>query len=188
MGTNITKKILREQTLRRRLSLKPAEIKKASSLIVKKFKNLPEFKKAKSILFYIPIKNEIDTLLIIKECFGKKIVLVPKVYWQKMSAYKIESLEDLEYGAFNIPTAKRHCPIFKLSDIDIIVIPGIAFDKKMDRIGFGKGFYDKFLKRFKGLKIALAYDFQIIENIPGERYDEKVDIIVTPTKIIKPAS
>lgn len=186
MKPHIHKKKIRKTALEKRLNHPPKNLSRFSTTIRKKLLLRKEFKKAKTIFFYIPIKNEVDILSVIKKSFKNKNVLVPKIEGEEMHAYKINSLDDLVMGKFQTPTAKENCEKVNPKEIDLILVPGIAFDKKGLRIGFGKGYYDRYLKKINAPKIALAYDFQIHENIPGEIHDERVDLIITETDIINP--
>ncbi|RLF39548.1 MAG: 5-formyltetrahydrofolate cyclo-ligase, partial [Thermoplasmata archaeon] len=95
---------------------------------------------------------------------------------------EIENLDDLERGAFGIlePQNKK----IYTGDIDIIIVPGIAFDFRGYRIGYGKGFYDRFLRGADALKIGIAYDFQIVKQIPEDDGDVPVDIIVSEKRVL----
>jgi 5-formyltetrahydrofolate cyclo-ligase len=95
---------------------------------------------------------------------------------------KIQNLTNLKKGYAGIkePEGKGVPP----EKIDIVVVPAVAFYKYGHRLGYGKGFYDRFLKKTKALKVGVAYDFQILEKLPAESHDIPVDLIITPTQII----
>lgn len=114
-----------------------------------------------------------------------KTLSIPFIDGKKMFAAKISSLNELEVGAYGILTVKNAADkIVDAKKIDCIVTPGLAFDTKLNRLGKGGGFYDKFfIDAVNAKKVALAYDCQIVEKIPIETYDLPVDIIITPTKI-----
>ena len=97
-----------------------------------------------------------------------------------MQATLFESFDDLEVGEFNIKTVRADLQkIIEPNQIDCVIVPGVAFDKNCNRIGMGGGFYDRFLKLTHAKKIALAFDFQITENLPTENFDVAVDMIIT---------
>jgi len=157
--------------------------------IKKKMFSLLEFRKAKIVLFYVSIKGEVRTDKMISESLEKgKRILVPFADLNKRTLLisEINNLEELEPGAFGIPEPKNPRE-FPLEKIDLVVIPGIAFDRKGNRVGYGMGFYDRFLKGLKPHvpKIALAYDFQIVNEIPAEGEDVTVDMIITEKEIIQ---
>lgn len=102
-----------------------------------------------------------------------------------MEACVVADLEqDLERGAFGVmePKGKQH--IIQPSEVELIIVPGRAFSITGQRLGRGKGYYDRFLSRSKALKVALAYDFQVVDELPVEEHDQAVDYIITQTRII----
>lgn len=155
-----------------------------SSIIEVKFWEIPSVYNAEIFMLYYPHKNEVDTTGIIRRLFEKgKTVLLPKVEGKHIVPVKVENLNRLNTGYAGIkePSGKP----FE-GKIDIIVVPAVAFDIRGYRLGYGKGFYDRFLERKEDtLKIGLAYDFQILDQIPVHQHDVPVDIIITPTKTIK---
>jgi 5-formyltetrahydrofolate cyclo-ligase len=99
---------------------------------------------------------------------------------------KIDSFEDLEPGTMGILEPIKKRSIIDAHKLDIILVPGVAFDRKGNRVGYGLAYYDRFLKKFSPstVKIALAYDFQVVSDIPCEKHDQVVDIIITEREII----
>lgn len=180
------KQIFRNKLLNQRLNLSPKEVANLSKKITNKIKNLPEFKKAKTVLLYHPIKNEVDPTSLFN---SKKIFTFPRTHAasHRMTLHHITDLNELELDEFNIKSpTKKHLRISR-QEIDLIVTPGLAFDKNGHRIGYGKGYFDKLFKSLSTncVKIALAYDFQIIENVPAEKHDKKVDMIVTESRTLR---
>lgn len=195
----LTKASIRENLLKKRLSLSQKKACFFSEKITEKLLDLPHFKKAKNILIYHPTKNEVKaTLELHRRIFAplnpntqkianKTFALIricPKT--NRINLHKICDLNELKTGKFNIKEPPSHHPRISLNKIDLIILPGIAFDKAGNRLGYGKGYFDRLLKKTKAYKIGLAYDFQIVENIPAETHDQKVDLIVTDKKLIKP--
>nr|AIE94460.1 5-formyltetrahydrofolate cyclo-ligase [uncultured marine thaumarchaeote AD1000_46_C12]AIE94528.1 5-formyltetrahydrofolate cyclo-ligase [uncultured marine thaumarchaeote AD1000_46_F05] len=113
----------------------------------------------------------------------KKIVSLPKVSDDTMVFRKIENVTKLEKGNFNISEPKENCPIEE--NHDIILVPCIGLDNNGNRLGYGYGFYDKYLTKNNPTKIALTYSKQIVKSIPTSKYDVKMDWVVTETDIIK---
>ncbi len=174
------KKILRERLLNKRHKHEAAE--KESNLIIRNIIQLPQIKKAKYILLYYPHKKEVNILPLFQKLEGK-ILLLPKTVSHHIIPVEVKTLENLKEGKFGIPEPEGK-PV-EISKIDVVIVPAIAFDKEGHRLGYGKGYYDRFLEKFKGTKIGVAYDFQIVDNLPKEQHDIPVDIIVTPTQIIQ---
>lgn len=185
---------IRQQKLLERLNHHPDTKKTKDLEIIKKITKTPEFKKANTILIYLPIKGEVDLSYLLKKpatapLLNKKFVLprvVPKMAKKegKMDLYYVKKIEkDTIKGSFNILEPKSHLKITGPKDLDLAIIPGIAFSMDGHRIGYGKGFYDRLLKKTKCPKFGVAYDFQIVDNVPGEKHDIKMDIIITDKKI-----
>lgn len=140
--------------------------------------NLKEYKESKLLLTYVPLEDEVDTFKLIEYSLkiGKKVA-VPKCKGNNIEFYYINSLNDLSKGKFNIlePITNKLVTDFENS---ICIVPGVAFDKQNNRIGYGKGFYDRFLQNYNGIKIGLAYRECICEEIDNESTDIKMDKIV----------
>lgn len=135
----------------------------------------------KSIMFYLNIKNEVKTDFML-EYFKDKNIYLPKVNGNNMNAYKFISFEDLEIGSFGIREPKKSK---EPENLDAVIVPLVAISRKGERIGKGKGYYDKFLSRYNTLKIGICYDFQIVDNIIKEEQDINLDYIITNKEIIK---
>jgi len=181
------KKELRGQILKQRESFSPEWLNKNSAQIHSNLKSLPAFDKAKIIHTYVDWKNEVRTQSLIAELLetGKRVI-VPVVdkNADQLKHSEIKSLSDLEPGAFGIMEPKQN-PETKvdIETLDVILVPGVAFDTTGHRLGYGGGYYDAFLKQTTVLKIALGFEFQIVEKIPTREEDEKIDILVTEKRI-----
>lgn len=178
------KKEIRLRMLERRKSLSKEEVMKRSEGVIENLINLEGFRESKNIMFYVSYDNEVFTHQLIMESFSTKRVIVPLLKDDEILPIEIGSWEELERGAYGILEPPDKEP-FPLDLIDIVLVPGIAFDEKGNRIGHGLGYYDKFLRRFNGIKIALAFDFQVLKEIPSLDHDKKVDLVVTERRTIK---
>ncbi len=183
---NIRKKI---QEKRNSLSIKYRE--KSSILIAEKFLHSGYYINSKNIFIYHPVRSEVNTTIIIREALkNKKNIILPRVYNNKLELYFVTDLStQLKNGAYNIMEPVTDlCKPAKISDIDVVVVPGVSFDKKFNRLGYGGGYYDKILSciPIKIKKIALCFDIQIIDALPASEHDIKVDTIITETKIYQP--
>ena len=175
----------REMKLKRR-TLTKEEIARCSAEIARKLFLQNQTKDAKSVMVYVSAFNEVATDGIIRELFRmKKLVAVPvsDTATETITVSYIDSTEDFSKGAYGIREPKK---IHKaeLADIDVIIIPALAFDLKLNRMGFGQGYYDKLLADFSGCKIGLCYDFQITDSVFPEPHDIPMDIIITEKRII----
>ena len=141
-----------------------------------------EFKSAKVVAAYCALGSEVKTDLIITQArmLGKKITL-PRIEGKNMTFYALSSTEGLVKGKLG---AMEPLPKVPVQRIDMLVVPGIAFDKMGYRLGYGKGYYDKFLANEKAFSIGLAYSFQVLEHLPSEEHDQELDAISTEEGII----
>lgn len=186
-GKVILKKRIREEFLKKRRKQPYKDIVEKSNKIFSKILETKEYKKAKNILVYLSLKDEVSTeKLIVEMILKKKNVYAPKINIKKdlMDAIKITektSFFENKIGIYEPVDGEKA----KKSDIDLIIIPAIAFDYWGHRIGFGNGCYDRFLTNMTAFKLGVGFDFQIIESIPAEEHDIKVDMIITEKRIIR---
>jgi len=185
----MNKSILRKKILKIRESLSKKMCMLKSDKIYNNFIHfiLPEIKKSKIIVVYNSFKKEVQTLKIIKYLLNKGYcVCSPCIINKEIIPCKLTSIKDLRKGPFGIPEPKKKIKLKSLSKIAAIIIPGIAFDKNGNRLGFGFGYFDKFLYKLKNnvLKIGLAFSFQVIKKIPVTKNDIKMDCIITDREII----
>lgn len=161
-----------------RNKLNSPEVAKRSKAIQEFVINTEEFHQAKVVGAYFAIGSEVMTELIIgrAKILNKKIAL-PRVEEDKIAFYELSLTNTLVKGKFGIMEPPPYKPMDK---IDILVVPGIAFDKNGNRLGYGKGFYDRLLadKRTK-FSIGLAYSFQLVEILPYDMYDKRLDAIAS---------
>ena len=180
----LTKKDLRNIVYAKRKELNNDIKSDWDSIILKKMLQNEFYRNANVIFTYISFEGEVDTIKFIENAlFCNKTICVPRVISKKegMEAYKICSLNDVEKGFYGILEPKKQCQLVHPKDINLIAMPGVAFDKTNGRIGYGGGFYDRYLRRVspETKKIALAYSFQIFDSVPTDEFDEKVDFIIT---------
>lgn len=149
--------------------------------------NTKEYNHSKVIFTYVTFGSEVDTIRFIKKALkDKKIVCVPKTFHKnrEMKVIKIEGLEDLQESSLGILEPCNGEEI-SLEEIDLIIMPGVAFDFEGNRIGYGAGYYDRYLanKKDKAIKIGIAYSIQIIGGINSEEHDIKIDCLITENGI-----
>ncbi len=170
-----------KQTLRKQYKKIRADIENRpewNRVIFQKLMELPEYQQAKLILTYVSFRDEVDTMELIKYSLevGKRVA-VPRCEGKNITFYAIQSMDDLEIGSYGIPEPKQDEMIDDFSN-SICLVPGIAFDRKKNRIGYGAGFYDRFLEHYPGMKIGLTYKECVCEIIDCDEYDIKMDIVV----------
>ncbi len=147
------------------------------------------FKEAKTVHVFISNPKEPATKPIISHCWnsGKKVV-VPQVLPNKLDLAhsEIKSFDNLIYGMFGIqePRPEKRIPMTP-DTFDLVIVPGVAFDRKGGRLGHGKGYYDRFLELTSAYILALAFDFQLIESVPTELHDIPMNAILSESGIIE---
>jgi 5-formyltetrahydrofolate cyclo-ligase len=180
------------QLVRCRLSLMSAETRsEKSSRAISKLKGLEEFSKAKCVMTYVSKQDEVDTTGLIEDMLssGKRVV-VPLIDedGKDLVPCEILDLEELREGIFGVmePDRNRIRPVAE-EDIDLVIVPGRAFDVHCNRLGRGKGYFDRFLKRLGGNRrtIGLAFSEQFFDEVPSGENDVRVDIVVTDAFVIR---
>ncbi len=180
------KRALRQAMLKTRNSLSREVLDKMSEMIQARVLNMNEFASAKTVAAYYPIGSEVSTLKILSSVLQlNKHLALPRVEDETtMILAEVRDLEkDLEVGRYNIMEPKNHCS--RISKMDLVLVPGIAWDEDGHRLGYGKGYYDRYLANLQTVSVGLAYDFQVLEDIPHGRNDFRVNLIVTGKCVIK---
>jgi 5-formyltetrahydrofolate cyclo-ligase len=183
------KRSLRRQMLAQRRALSHDEWLASSNLAQQNIFSIEEYRQASCIALYSPAHNEINTADILATAFSAgKRVLYPTVCGQEMVFREVKSLESLTQGSFGI---LEPCSVgldHAVVEADLIVVPGVVFDQRGHRIGYGKGFYDLFLGKMdrKIHLVGLCHDFQLIDgHIPAEEHDIRMEIIVTDKRVVR---
>ncbi len=167
----------------------PSQRSAKSREIEERLFSLPEFKSARAILFFVSFRSEVETVPMIRRVLGDgKRVILPKVKGKELELFEIHNFDkDVSPGAWGILEPCETAPA-KLDALDIILVPGAAFDERGNRIGYGAGFYDKLLSEFKKPTIAIAFEQQIVPKVPTDPHDMPVQKIVTEKRIIEAKS
>lgn len=176
----VTKKEIRQMMRSMKMSVSKQEKRTAACSVFDSLMALDVWNKAKRILLYHSLPDELPTVYHINNIQDKEIFL-PRVNGDELDVVAYSEC-DLQTGSYNIsePNGKAVTP----DTIDVMVIPGMAFDTDLNRLGRGKGFYDRLLSSTHAIKIGICYDFQLIKHIPTDQHDIKMDIIITPNRII----
>lgn len=180
------KKEIRQEVKRRRAEASLEELHEKSLRIKEAFIHLKVYEDAALFLTYVDAKREVETRLLMEQAWkdGKKVA-APRVDGNGiMHYYYIESMDDLESGSFGIMEPKESCPICE-SEEGLMLMPGVAFDEQCHRVGYGGGYYDRYLEKHPGLvHIALAFEFQLFPQVPFEEHDILPQMIVTESRIL----
>ena len=179
---------------KKKLRLKVAEIKQSYSQI--ELQNFSEevistleltelFQNAKVVLAYYSMPDEVNTHKWIKKHGSQKHFLLPVVNNSELILKKYVSEEKMSTSAYGIkePVGDTF-PESEYDKIDLVIVPGVAFDRKLNRMGRGKGFYDRLLPKINAPKTAVCFDFQVFDNIPADQGDRKMNMIVCQNEIV----
>lgn len=177
--------------IHQRNNLSQQQVIENSGVIIQKLRNTAEYKESQNILFYVSYDNEVFTHSLIKDALeaSDKTVLVPFTDKKnhRLSPMEINRWKDLKRGSYGILEPPSNNKTIDPAAIDIILVPGVAFDLEGNRIGHGAGYYDTLLGSSPSAShIGLAFDFQVVDKLPAEKHDVPVDKIITEKQIITP--
>jgi len=181
------KLLLRNKLRELRDRISDEDVKSKSSEITKKLLQLQEYVTAKTVMFYLGVNKEVQTQEAVSAALSaQKRVVVPITDLDKEQVIpsQLESLNAVKPGAYGIlePVERKAVSV---DEIELVIVPGLAFDGEGNRIGYGLGFYDKFLKKATAKKIAFAYEMQIVDKVRTTEDDVKMDKIITEQRIIE---
>lgn len=180
------KKLLRRELRQIRGSLDGEYRRSADEKLMDSLFSLPQFKNAKTILTFFPVGSEPSILGIAEKSLAHgKQVAFPLCHPEGpyMTFHAVESLASLTLGSYGISEPDETFP--KVSDFTdaLCIVPALSFDKSGYRLGYGKGYYDRFLKDFGGVAVGLVYNELLFDDLPRDQYDEKVNIIITEKEV-----
>lgn len=187
----LDKKSIRKEIMEKRSKLTWEIIKEKSHIIEERLFNLEEYQKSNFIFSFISFKDEVHTHEIIKNSLnmGKRIgVPVTVIKPRKLLVSELKDFEkELEIGYYGILAPKKEYQrILSPNIVDLVLVPGVAFDVEGYRVGYGGGYYDRFFSSLKKdvIKIGLCYDLQILSQVPRDPYDIPVDLIISENRLI----
>lgn len=154
------------------------ELKEMSQNAIQRIEAHPSFLSAKTVLLYSSLADEVDTKPLISKYAAKKTILLPTVVGDDLELHVYHEESETKKGVFSIEESEG--PLFTdYATIDLAVIPGMAFDRNGNRLGRGKGYYDRLLPKLNGKKIGVCFSFQFLDSIPCEKHDIPMDEIIT---------
>ncbi len=172
------KKEIRKKIKEKKKQYSLLEKKANSKIIFEKIERLDDFMRAETILVYWSMPDEVFTHDFVLRWYHKKKMLLPVVKGDELELKVFSGLENMikgeQYG-IEEPVGE---PFYQFEEIDLIIVPGVAFDKKNNRLGRGKAYYDKLLKESKALKVGVCFDFQYLDEVPTDKHDIKMDTII----------
>ncbi len=176
----MTKAGIRAQIAEQKKSFRSSEI--LSAAIAGNFRTLEIFKSAQSVGVYMPLTDEVDITNLLQT--PEKTFYIP-TFDEASGSYRMARLTaELKKGRFGI--MEPSMPVFAAADeLDLIIVPGVAFDRAGRRIGRGGGFYDRLLPQYHAIRAGICFDFQCLEAVPAEEHDVRMNFLVTETHIFK---
>ena len=176
------KELIREKIRKKKQQLSDKEKEIEAANVFEKIEALPEFINAHNIMIYWSMPDELPTHNFIIRWSKKKTMLLPVVKGEDMLIKPFSTKEELKQGSLGIwepDTQKEY-----LNSIDLVIVPGVAFDRNKSRLGRGKGYYDRYFINKRIVKIGVCFDFQLLESIPIDSFDIKMDKVITSSILI----
>lgn len=187
MGQNVQKNSIRRLALLRRGRIDPSERAALGAAVCKRLLDLPEVRDAGTVLAFVSIRSEVPTGRLLETILGAgKTLLLPSVAeGGTLRASAVASLDELAPGYRGIPEPRAPRPVDPAT-ADVIVVPGVAFDPAGGRLGYGGGFYDALLRSVRGVpRVGICFETQVVDRVPMEEHDERVDVLVTEERTIR---
>ena len=155
-------------------------MQKADYTIYQKVIERPEWKKAETVCLYFSLVREVDTKPLLAAALTmEKTVVFPRVEKNILALHRIRSVKDFTRGTFQILEPMKSIPVIDPASVDLFIVPGVAFDPNGNRLGRGKGFYDRLLAGVIVPKIGLAYEMQMVAKVPHSSYDVPMTLVIT---------
>lgn len=178
----LAKNKMRELLVQRRRVMSAQDCQMYSQQILDQLAKMTCFREAKTVLLYYPIQNEVDVLPLVKKYKHEKTLLFPVSHRYGMTVHPYAGNKNMHRGKFGIPEPTT--PAYE-GEIDLVIVPAVAFDAKGHRLGRGGGYYDRFIKKLAhAVLVGVGYDFQLVDEVPAARHDQRVHRIILPSKTI----
>ncbi len=175
---------LRQTVKEERARIRPHVLMMKSEDVMRRLKGLDEYRKARSVMTYVSLKDEVDTRSFLRdpEPNEEKTLLIPFIDEDRIKAARFTGIEHLAPGRYKIlePKEKREHD----GHPDLVIVPGIAFDERGGRLGHGKAYYDAFLKDSPAVKVGLTFEDLLVHAVPAEDHDVPMDFVITEQRVI----
>ncbi|HEY7529699.1 MAG TPA: 5-formyltetrahydrofolate cyclo-ligase [Gemmatimonadota bacterium] len=181
------KAALRGEAAARRKALRPEEVDLRSAVIQEALLALEEYRAARVVHAYVGVKgNEVRTDRVLLETLrsGRRLAL-PRVAGQDLAHHEVRALSELRAAAFGLLEPAADAPAVGTDELDLVIVPGLAFDRRGNRLGLGRGYYDRFLAGVRAPRVALLYSTQLVERVPAGPRDVAVDLLVTDAGVLR---
>ncbi len=184
------KRALRRRILSRRDALDADTLERRSAAIRQSLGKIEAYRNARTVHLFVPFGSELDTRPILEDLWARKVrAVLPRVAaHRQLDHLAVTGWDDLEPGAYSIPEPVAPCQAVDPEGVDLILVPGVAFDRQGGRLGYGGGYYDRFLEACPAPRVALAFDLQMVEEVPREDHDLGVHEIITEKKNYRPVT
>lgn len=154
---------------------------RSESQIITRIRALPQYREARTIALYVPVRGEVDLLPLLED--PGKTALFPKVHGEDLAFYPAAGIDTFIPGRFGIPEPPEG-PVFPVGDIDLMFVPGISFDRTGHRIGYGKGYYDRLMRaKTHAAAVGVCFDECLVDRLPADSWDVQVEYVVTQTEV-----
>jgi len=175
------KKALRRRVISLRDALDTETISRRSAAARQSLFGTDAYQNAHTVHLFVPFGTEVDTRPILEDLWTRDVrAVLPRVAPDRqLDHLAVTGWEELEPGAYSIPEPVAHCPAVDPALVDLILVPGVAFDRQGGRLGYGGGYYDRFLETCPAPRVALAFDLQMVDEVVREDHDLLVDEIIT---------
>ncbi|NLG83265.1 MAG: 5-formyltetrahydrofolate cyclo-ligase [Firmicutes bacterium] len=186
----LEKEAWRKELLRRRMALPPAFRRRVGRLVALRLLSLPEVQLARVVGLYADFRGEVPTArLALLLCRAGKTLAFPAVIpWEKRLVFRcVRDRRDLVVGTYGIREPRPDVPSIARRALDVVVVPGVGFDRRGYRLGYGAGYYDRFLRTVRPdcFKVGLAYACQMVPVLPAEAHDLRLDAVVTEEGVFR---
>jgi len=186
----VNKQQLRRQMIAARQALTPADRACRSALAQQAVLATPEWTQARTVLLYIPVRGEVDTVLLAAAGVQQgKQLLLPRAEQggRRLWLHRWDgTVDQLAPGAYGIPEPLPDLPQADPAGVDLVVVPGVAFDRRGYRLGYGGGYYDRALPGMdRAVKIGLGYAFQLVDLLPAEAHDVRLHAVATDDGLLR---
>lgn len=179
------KRLLRKTIAERKKEYSKEQLKEYSLLLLERLEKHPLFVKAHTILLYYSLPDEVQTQEFIEKWAHDKRIILPVVKGNNLELRHYNGKQNLQKGSYGIEEPQG-VPFTEYNKIDLAIIPGVAFDAQGNRLGRGKGYYDRLLNQLKTYKIGICFHFQLCKLIPTETFDRPMDEVWSDTAIFAP--
>ena len=177
------KQALRKDMAAKKSAFTATELLDRSVLILRRLEESPLFQAAEQVALYHALPGEVQTAAFIERWHQQKRLFLPLVVGDDLRLLRYTGPASLQKGAFGIWEPKPDGEEAEAGEIDLIIVPGVAFDAQCHRLGRGRGFYDRLLSSLHAPKIGICFDFQLVPSVPVESFDHPMDHVVTETKV-----